>query len=75
MNSDAEFANWLLNKNKEKLAKSLLDKLTELKIPFLVGDNNYPIMLNKDDGEKSKEIYKTICLDFLADYEKKNKKK
>jgi hypothetical protein len=68
---DVELTVHILDNNAKILSMRLLEKLAELKLPFLVGSNNYPIMINNEDIEISKKIYEEICIDFLENYKLK----
>ena len=68
MDKDIELTIKILDSNARVLSMILLERLTELKLPFIVDNNNYPVMLNDKDRETSKKIYEQICIDFLNNY-------
>ena len=68
---DVELTVHILDNNRQYLSMRLLEKLAELNLPFLVGGDNYPIMVNHEDIETSKKIYEEICIDFLTNYKLK----
>jgi len=68
MNKDIELTIKILDSNARVLSMRLLERLTELKLPFIVDNNNYPVMLNDKDKKKSEKIYEEICIDFLNNY-------
>ena len=68
---DVESTVHILDNNRQILSMRLLEKLAQLNLPFIVGGNNYPIMINHEDIETSKKIYEEICGDFLKNYKLK----